>query len=73
MSTLTCLIIENIMYLDGYCLNKLNFIIILIHQNTQSCSIFLIGMFMNVYISHSKRSITISFLYNKNSSKKIVR
>ena len=26
----------------------------------------LIGMFMHVYISHSKRAITISFLYNIN-------
>ena len=34
---------------------------------------FLIGMFMQVYISHSKRAITISFLYNINPSKKIVR
>ena len=33
-----CLIIENIMYLDGYCLNKLNFIVIVIYQNTQYCS-----------------------------------
>ena len=34
-----CLILENIMFLDGYCLNKLNFIGIVIYQNTQNCSI----------------------------------
>ena len=31
---------------------------------------FLIEMFMHVYISHSRRAITISFLYNINPSKK---
>ena len=34
---------------------------------------FLIGMFMHVYISHSKPAITISFLYNINPSKKICK
>ena len=40
------------MYVNGYYLKKYNFIVIVIYQNTQNCSIFKIfsyGMFMNVF------------------------
>ena len=58
------------MYLVGLCLHKLNFTVISFHchcnipEHTKLLNIlnFLIGMLiMHVYISHSKRAITISF------------